>query len=131
MNEIPGAGLGIGMMLLLVPGIIAVTILAAAVPAAVIERPGVARALGRSAELTRGSRWSVFGVIFSIYILSYLAGAAVGFLAPLSVNLYLAGSLLTNVVFTALQATAHTLVYFHLRRAKETFDVEEIAAVFD
>ena len=39
-----------------------------AVPAQVVEQPGVFGAIGRSADLTRGHRWPIFGlmIIFAI-----------------------------------------------------------------
>jgi hypothetical protein len=122
---------GLGTLMCLVPGIIAATILAAAVPAAVIERPGVTGALSRSAELTKGYRWTVFGVIFGLAILQFIANMAIGVLATLSLYALLGGTAVSTIIFTGLQATAPTLIYYHLRKAKESIDVEEIAAVFD
>jgi len=122
---------GLGTLLCVVPGIIAATILAAAVPAAVIERPGVTGALSRSADLTKGYRWTVFGVIFGLGVLQFVANMAVGGLGALSVYVLLIGTAVSTIIFTGLQATAPALIYYHLRKAKESIDVEEIAAVFD
>ena len=47
-------------------GVICVIVLwSVAVPAAIAERLGAFRALGRSAELTRGNRWRIFALFFS------------------------------------------------------------------
>lgn len=122
---------GLGALLCIVPGFVVMAILAAAVPAAVIERPGVIGALKRSAQLTEGYRWTSFGVVFSIGLLGGLIGMAVGFLTFVSFWLYVILYALVSVVFTGLSATASALLYYHLRKAKEAIDVEEIAAVFD
>jgi hypothetical protein len=54
-----GLGIGIGFLLLIVPGLILLTIWSVAAPVLVIERPGVLRAFGRSRELVRGYGWPV------------------------------------------------------------------------
>lgn len=120
-----------GMILCIVPGIIAATILAAALPAAVIERPGVLGALTRSSDLTKDYRWTVFGVVFGLGILQMVAGFAVNLTVAISVHLSLGLNVVTSILFTGLQATAPALIYYHLRKAKESIDVEDIAAVFD
>lgn len=61
-------GFMIGLVLLVVPGIILMTVWSVSGPALVAERVGIFEALGRSRALTKGIRWKVFGalVIFSI-----------------------------------------------------------------
>jgi hypothetical protein len=126
-----GLIIGIGTLLCVVPGIIAATVLAAAVPAAVIERPGVTGAMARSEKLTSGYRWTVFGVIFGIYLLQFIVNMGLNMLAIVSPPGFMLASAVSTIIFTGLFATAATLVYYHLRKAKEAIDVEEIAAVFD
>jgi len=120
----------VGMVLCIIPGVIAATVLAAAVPAVVIERLGVFRSLSRSSELTKGFRWPAFGVIFGIGLLQMVVSIPVSLLATVSPMAYFLAIVLTGVIFTGLQATAWTLLYYNLRKAKETIDVEEIAAAF-
>ncbi len=126
-----GIATGLGTLLCIVPGLIIATILAAAVPTAVIEKPGVFASLSRSADLTSGYRWTVFGVVFGLGILQFLAQLLVGALVAFSLGALLAATVVSTIIFTGLQATAPALVYYHLRKAKESIDVEEIAAVFD
>src|ERR1044072_5865758 len=52
-----GIGIGIGLVLLIVPGLVLLTFWSVAAPVVVIERPGVIGALGRSVELVRGYAW--------------------------------------------------------------------------
>ena len=93
--------------------------------------PGVIGALQRSEALTKDYRWTVFGVVFGIGILSGIGMIVIGMVAGFSLAVFLVAIVLGTIIATALQATAPALVYYHLRKAKESIDVEEIAAVFD
>lgn len=121
----------LGMFACLIPGFIAAATFGAAVPTAVIEKTGVGASLTRSRELTRGHRWTVFGVIFGLGILTGLVTFAIALLAE--TRPWLSQGLLSIVIVlsTGLQASAYALVYYNLRRVKESIDVEELAAVFD
>jgi hypothetical protein len=70
-------GIGIGFVLLIVPGLILITIWAVVAPAIVIEDAGVIGAFGRSRELVRGHGWPVFGSI----VLAYLAVLIISFVS--------------------------------------------------
>ncbi len=121
-----------GSILLIIPGIIAYVILYVAVPAAVVERPGVLGALQRSVELTRDFRWRVFAVIFVLWLINMVISMPVGVVfvfSPMSLA-SVAVQWIVQVFGAALQATAMALSYYQLRSVKEHFDVEEIAAVF-
>src|SRR5262245_30316282 len=57
-----GLGVGIGFLLLVIPGIILALRWAVAVPACVVENKGPLQSMSRSAELTKGHRWKIFGL---------------------------------------------------------------------
>ena len=126
----------IGMMLLIIPGIIVFVITAAAVPAAVVERPGIWGSIKRSAELTKGNRWRIFALIVIFYIAVMGIGWILGILGlPVLVP---DGSLLAIVVLyvwsgitTAFFAVFGAVIYHDLRVAKEGVSTAQIAAVFD
>src|SRR5919112_5595897 len=59
----------IGLILLIVPGLIALTLLAVIAPAIVIDRVGVIESFRRSRELVRGNGWRVFGVIVVLFLI--------------------------------------------------------------
>ena len=107
----------------------------AAIPAAVVERPGILASLQRSRDLTRDNRWKLFGtlvvlVVFNIgsgYILEEFLGVGVVH-APISVQLL---DLLVQAFFSALFAVASAVAYHDLRIAKDGVSAEEIAGVFD
>jgi uncharacterized membrane protein len=73
---------GLGFMLLVIPGIILGVGLALAIPAVVLE-PGrsASGALSRSWELTRGSRWRIFALGFTLLLLLYIPVVAISGMA--------------------------------------------------
>lgn len=69
---IVGVLCSVGLLLLVVPGVLAYLILVLAAPAAVMERADVGESLRRSAQLSRGHRGRILGV-------TLLAGIIAGF----------------------------------------------------
>ncbi len=126
-------GFGLGTILLIVPGIIIFIRWAVALPVCVVEQRGPSNSLGRSAELTKGHRWAIFG-FFVLYfmvseigtkiitfILSFVGGATIG----------LIGTFVCQTLVTAFYYVAIAIGYHDLRVAKEGIDVDRIASVFD
>lgn len=126
-------GVGLGMLFLVVPGLILMTMWWVAIPVAVIERPGVLPSLGRSTNLTAGHRWSVLGIVAALFGLQLGLNIALNGLASL-MDLPHAGAVadwLASAAVTAFGATVAAVGYHDLRVVKEGADVEQIAAVFD
>lgn len=123
----------LGLAVLVIPGLIVMTVYAAAVPAAVVEHLGVGASLNRSATLTKGCRWRVFGVLLvTIFLqigLEMVIELALDFqgnpIASLVVAWLLSGAI------SALYAVLATVIYHELRHVKEGSELDEIAAVFD
>jgi hypothetical protein len=134
---------GIGMMLLLVPGLIVMTIYFVGNCAVVLENAGVGRAMSRSADLTRGRRWNVFAMTLVVGVLAYgvptmvvgvLFGVtsavegeftqSAGFVPPLV-------QWLVGVIAALFLIVAPIVIYFSLRAEREGFDVEQLAALVD
>lgn len=139
-------GIGLGFMLLIVPGVILITIWAAAMPALVGEGRGVFEAFGRSRALTRGSRWSIFGVLFILIVVIYvlmfmllgglIGGAALGGglnpekLAAMSSPLTLLGSAVIGWAMSMLLGAVITSIYVELVQIKEGSPTGELSEVF-
>ncbi len=124
--------IGIGILLLIVPGIFLYVMWWVAIPIAVIERPGVIASLKRSGELTEGKRWSVFGIAVVIIVINVALGAIGGVIGM--AGGYIVGTLVDLVVqaFTAAFGSIVVAVgYYRLRGEKEGVNVESIASVFD
>lgn len=64
-------GVFIGWMFIIVPGLILICMWAVALPAQLAEGIGIFEAFGRSRDLTRGHRLSIFGVLFVLMIAYY------------------------------------------------------------
>jgi uncharacterized membrane protein len=126
----------IGMLLLIVPGIIVFVVTAAAVPAAVVEKPGIWGSIKRSAELTKGNRWRVFALLVIFYVALMAIGWGLQFagLPVLSPDGSMAAIVMLYVwsgVTTAFFAVFGAVLYHDLRVAKEGVSASQIAAVFD
>jgi purine-cytosine permease-like protein len=117
-----GIAIGIGLLLLVVPGLILITIWIAVIPAIVLENRGIGEAFGRSRELVRGHGWNVFGVI----VLTILILLGVSILLSIILSPFadwLAGliaQLVNSVVIGPLVVTVWTLVYYRLKGKEET-----------
>lgn len=73
-----GLGVGIGFVLLIVPGLILLVIWSVVAPVTVLERPGVYAAFGRSRALVRGNGWNVFAVILLVFLAVAVISVAAG-----------------------------------------------------
>jgi hypothetical protein len=111
-----GIGIGIGLVLLIVPGLILATFWAVVAPVTVLERPGVFPAFGRSWELVRGNGWPVFGVIIMFILIFVAIGIVLGVIGALLGD---AGEVILGYVGTVitapLVALAASVLYFELK----------------
>ncbi len=76
-----GIAVGIGFVLLIIPGLILMVIWAVVAPVTVLERPGVFAAFGRSRELVRGNGWNVFAVLLLVFLSVVVITVAASLLA--------------------------------------------------
>jgi hypothetical protein len=95
-----GLGIGIGFVLLVVPGLYLATIWAVIAPAIVVERRGVFAAFRRSRELVRGHGWPVFGTIVVAYLIAFVVEIVFVLIAD-----GIAEGAIVRVVFSALAST--------------------------
>ncbi len=110
----------IGIVLLVVPGLIALTVWSVAAPVVVLERPPGLKAMRRSRELVAGSGWVVFGVILvlgvavgavslAIEIAAESAGTGAGIVARV----------VLGVLTAPLSSLAAAVLYFELLRVRQ------------
>jgi uncharacterized membrane protein len=135
---------GLGFLLLLIPGIILAVGLALAIPAVVLEpRSSASAALSRSWELTRGARWRIFGLGVMLLVLLYIPVVAItGLLAlvlptasgeafePTSISTVAAiavGGIVQMFIYPLFYCVL-TVTYYDLRVRKEGFDLELLAS---
>jgi hypothetical protein len=128
-----GVVTGIGFILLIVPGLIALTMFFVTEPAIVVERLGPFDGMGRSIDLTRGYRWPIFGLVFVVTIVSIVVGAIIGatLLHPETLLWYSIAVFVWEALARAYQSVLVAIVYHDLRVLKEGIDLDRIASVFD
>jgi len=133
-----------GMIALIVPGIIIACMLYVAVPAAVIEKPGLGGALKRSQELTSGYKVQIFGLFLIIFVLSFAATYVLSnAMVPKpdsvtniddylkKIKTFLLATAGLQVVMGSLGAVLNGVVYHDLRAVKEGVATEDLAKVFE
>ena len=132
---------GVSYGAFIVPGLMLAVAWMVAVPAQVVEHTGVFGAIGRSAELTRGHRWAIFGLLV-IYIIASLVlqGSILGIVGVLAVSLspnmsqaatQMVAQPLLNVATSLIGAAGVASIYYELRSSREGIGPEALAAVFD
>ena len=128
-----GIATGVGLLLLVVPGVIIALVWWVALPAAVVERSGF-RALGRSSQLTRGYKGQIFGLALILTILQMVVSSIVYMLTRTVMTDPIVGFIalqLCGVVLAGVWATAVSVTYHDLRVLKEGVDARAVARVFE
>jgi hypothetical protein len=128
-----GAGIGVGLILLIIPGIILSVMWSAALPACVAEKLGPFASLSRSAYLTKGNRLRALAITLVVYFVSGVVQGALQVLLPKVGGETIAtlGVFLWTALFQAFWSIVVAVLYHDLRVAREGVDIEQIAAVFD
>jgi hypothetical protein len=141
-------GIGVGLVLLIVPGIILLLMWALTIPVAVIEDTGLRDSVNRSAELTKGHRGRVFVIGLLFLILLYVVYmiweipifAIMGFMArghrlvsiPLWTQLAVpVGNFFSQCLATPLMTIGFSLLYYDERVRKEAFDLQHMMSDLD
>jgi hypothetical protein len=115
-----GIAIGLGLLLLIVPGLYLLTIWLVIIPAIMLEGCGVSESFGRSQELVRGYGWSVFGVIVLTVLIFIGVAIVFGVLDGVLDSKW--ASFALNIVLQTLTAPflalAWTTTYYDLRDLK-------------
>jgi hypothetical protein len=115
-----GITIGLGLLLLIVPGLYLLTIWLVIIPAIMLEGCGVSESFGRSQELVRGYGWSVFGVIVLTVLIFIGVAIVFGVLDGVLDSRW--ASFALNIVLQTLTAPflalAWTTTYYDLRDLK-------------
>ena len=85
-----GAGIGIGLVLFIVPGVYLALRWSLAIPVAVLEQETIGRALSRSGDLTEGSRLRILLVCVLFIVLTWLLTLLLN--VPLGIAAAMSGS---------------------------------------
>ena len=115
------AGIVLGLILLIVPGLVLLTFWLLIVPVIMLEGRGVLESFGRSRELVSGYGWKVFGVIALTIVVLIVVSIGFGIVEEIVDTPW--ARLLIDIVSQTLTAPfvalAWTLTYYRLRELRE------------
>jgi hypothetical protein len=133
-----GLAVGVGFILLIIPGIYLACRLLVAVPAALIEKRGAVESLERSFGLTRDNAGRAFVILLLSVVLAYAAQLLFTF--PFGVGIALSrgdfsmlrtwtamtqiGATLGSILTGPILLIATSVFYYDLRVRKEAFDLQ-------
>jgi hypothetical protein len=111
-----GIAIGIGLILVIVPGLFLITIWAVIVPVIVIEQSGALASFGRSRELVRGRGWHVFGTLVIVYVILLVVNVVLGLIFSALPHVLGSGlsSVISGTLISPFIALVVTLVYYRL-----------------
>lgn len=126
-----GIIVGVGLLLLIVPGIILALILAVSLPALVVEDKGVFDSMSRSAELTKDNRMRILGVGLLLIVILFGIGVLVALLAAITPLLGALVGLILGVLLYPYTSMLAAVLYYRLVELKEggVVAVEETVVV--
>lgn len=106
--------------------------LAVLYPACMVEKLGPIASIGRSAGLTKGYRWQIFGMFvlyfFFVVGISIVLNLFLGSGGRMGINI---PQLILDPITTAFRGIMLAVLYFQLRAAKEGVSIDKLANVFD
>ena len=116
-----GLGIAIGLVLLIVPGLILMTLWAVIIPVIVLENKGVFESFGRSQQLVKGHGFSVFGIIVLTFLILFAVGIVLGLLlSPFNDGVErFFSDLISGTVTAPFISLTWTLLYYRLLGAQE------------
>lgn len=131
-----GIIVGIGFILIIIPGIYLVVRFLFVPEAIVLERTGIWGAFSRSGQLVKGSWWRVFGIALLVFVITAVLSSALGGVAGalLVSGHHVAGQVVAAIVTILVEPFefgALILLYYDLRIRKEGFDIEHLMRNFD
>jgi hypothetical protein len=133
---------GLGMILLIVPGVILLLAWSVTVPVYVMEERGIIETFGRSAALTRDNRWRILGIYlllgFAFMIINFIIMAIFGAssffsggVASMAFMTTVIAAPIIAVISALVTSTLISTLYVELRRLKDGTAAADLGAVFD
>lgn len=115
-SVLAGIAITVGLILVIVPGLILITIWAVIVPVIVIERSGALSSFGRSRQLVRGHGWQVFGTLVLTFVILIVVDLVLGAIFAALPQLWRNGlsTVISGTLIAPFIALVVTLVYYRL-----------------
>jgi hypothetical protein len=117
-----GIAIGIGLVLLIAPGLYLLTIWCLIVPVIVLERAGVGAAFERSRQLVSGHGWQVFGTLILVFLLLLVTSLVISLVLaalPDAARSLISG-IVSGTLVSPFLALVLTLGYFRLLASHST-----------
>ena len=121
-----GLVVGIGFILLIIPGIIFLTMLAVTIPALIVEDQRGTAAMGRSWNLVKGHFWHVLGTIVVAALITGVVGAILGLLGGSNWFLQWIFGSIAQIITAPFAALVTVLLYVDLRVRNEQLTGERL-----
>lgn len=130
---------GLGLILLIIPGIILFCRTAVVTPVMMLEDEDIGGSISRSMELTKGFAFQMFLIFLLVWVISVVAGLILG--GPIGfavaamhmkvIPFYIAAlqhlaEFLVEVLIGPIGTIAFSLMYYNLRVRKEAFDLQHL-----
>lgn len=118
-SVLAGIAITIGLVLLIVPGLILITIWAVIIPVIVLERSGPLAAFGRSQQLVRGHGWHVFGTLVLVFVIMIVVNIVLALVFAVLPLLWRNGlsAVISGTLIAPYLALVVTLIYYRLSGA--------------
>jgi hypothetical protein len=125
-----GLAIALGLLLLVVPGLLALTWWSMVIPVIVLEGRSAGESFGRSRDLVRGYAWNVFGIIILTFLILLAFEIVLAIvLSPIADWLQsFVSDVITGTIATPFAIAAWSLLYFRLRDAKAASAGAPVAA---
>ncbi len=123
---IMGIAIGIGFLLLIIPGIILMLMFYLAFPIKIAEGRSAIESLKRSMDLTQGYRIKILAIIVVPIIIFYILNIVLMIIPIIGFIL----SILLSIYYYAYTYSLYAVVYQRIIEEKEGGNVEEIGSVF-
>jgi hypothetical protein len=123
-----GLTVGLGFILLIIPGIIFLVFFSVSIPALVIENRRGTEAMSRSWNLVSGNFWHAFG---TIVVAALIAGLVSGLLSSIGGSNWIVRwifNAIAQIVTVPFSALVSVLLYLDLRSRKEALTVDALRA---
>ena len=127
-------GIVLGIVVLIIPGVILACMWAVTIPVCVVERLGPIDSIKRSAQLTKGHRLPMFGVVCIPFVIMMLCALVVGFASEMLIENDMVLGILISLALIVPQAFNSVVIvtaYSDLRAIKDGVALEGLANIFD
>jgi hypothetical protein len=123
-----GLSVGIGFILLIIPGIIFLTFLSVSIPALVIENRRGTDAMKRSWNLVSGNFWHVLGVIVVAFLITAVVSSVLRSIGGSNWFVAWIFNAIAQIITAPFSALVSVLLYLDLRARKEALTADSLRA---